>query len=102
MTTPVSSRLLIGALAGLTATSLMTTAMWRLHTRLPREERYALPPREITERLMPGATSEELLRDASLLAHFGYGAVSGALIAAGVGARQRHGVGALLGVGGVQ
>lgn len=94
----LSSRLIVGALAGLTATTFMTAAMRRLHARLPAIERYPLPPREITERLLPEGTLEAALQDASLLAHFGYGAASGALIAA-TGIRKGDAAGAALGVG---
>lgn len=99
MTVPrLSSRFVIGALAGLTATTFMTAAMRRLHGNLPVAERYPLPPREITERLAPEAAGEGALRDASLLAHFGYGAATGALIA-GAGTRKGDAAGAALGVG---
>jgi hypothetical protein len=46
------TRVLPGALAGFSATALMTALMWRLHRRLPAGERYPLPPREITERIV--------------------------------------------------
>ena len=69
-------RLVYGSLAGLAATLPMTAAMGRLHRRLPENQRYALPPREIVAAAggpeRPGAT---------LLAHFGYGALTGALFA---------------------
>ena len=55
----ITSRLIIGALAGLTATTAMTAAMRRLHRQLPARERYPLPPREITERLAPRVAGEE-------------------------------------------
>lgn len=93
----LSSRLIVGALAGLTATTFMTAAMRRLHAKLPAAERYPLPPREITERLVPEGMGEAGLRDASLLAHFGYGAATGALIAA-AGTRRGDATGAALGV----
>jgi len=95
---PLSSRLIVGALAGLTATSFMTAAMRRLHTRLPAIDRYPLPPREITERLAPEGMREAGSRDASLLAHFGYEAATGALIAA-AGTRKSDVTGAALGLG---
>ena len=94
----ITSRLIIGALAGLTATTAMTAAMRRLHRQLPAMERYPLPPREITERLAPRVAGEDGLRDASLLAHFGYGAGTGALIAA-AGTKRTDVAGAALGAG---
>ena len=57
------SRLMIGALAGITATTVMTATMRRLHSKLPDEEKYPLPPREITERIAPEETGDEALRD---------------------------------------
>lgn len=94
----LSSRLLIGALAGITATTMMTAAMRRLHAGLPKEERYPLPPREITERLSPDNPGDDSLRDRSLAAHFAYGAATGAMIGV-AGTRPRESVGALLGAG---
>ena len=76
-----------GGMAGLIATIPMTISMllgWRL---LPKRERYPLPPREIigefTER-MGGRESdftETELTAATLLAHFGYGALTGSTYA---------------------
>jgi hypothetical protein len=91
-----SSRLLLGALAGLTATTAMTATMRRLHARLPTGERYPLPPREITERVMPGAGDELGIRDRALVAHFAYGAATGALIAA-AGTKHTDSAGAVMG-----
>jgi hypothetical protein len=96
MTAPLASRLLSGALAGLTATTAMTAAMRRLHAALSPEERYPLPPREITERLVPDDLSETAVRDSALAAHFAYGAVVGALLAAGA-PRQGAKAGAVAG-----
>ncbi len=67
-----------GALAGLCATMAMTMVMRRLHEALPPDERYPLPPREITERALP-VTSKHDAAATALLAHFGYGALTGAL-----------------------
>ncbi len=94
----LSSRLLIGALAGITATTMMTAAMRRLHAALPKKERYPLPPREITERLSPDNPDDESLRDRSLVAHFAYGAATGAVIGMAE-TRPRESLGALLGAG---
>ncbi|MGQ7791772.1 hypothetical protein ACUN0C_05110 [Faunimonas sp. B44] len=74
---------LLGGLAGIAATAAMTVAMRRLWRELPARERYPLPPREITERLvderLPGRRSEATLRHATVAAHFGFGAATGAL-----------------------
>ncbi len=74
---------LLGGLAGIAATAAMTVAMRRLWRGLPASERYPLPPREITERLvgdrLPGRRSEATLRHATVAAHFGFGAATGAL-----------------------
>lgn len=75
-------RLLIGALAGLSATSAMTAAMRRLHRHLPAEERYPLPPREIVETVAGVGSDEADLRDRSLAAHFAFGAAAGAVMTA--------------------
>lgn len=72
--------LAFGAVAGLCATMAMTAAMRRLHEALPPGERYPLPAREVTERALP----ESSRRDgsgAALQAHFGYGALTGAIYA---------------------
>lgn len=89
------TRLLFGALAGLVATGAMTAAMWRLHRRLPEPERYPLPPREITGQLMKGEP-EPTVRDTAMVAHFAYGAASGALVA-GLDERPSLSKGAALG-----
>jgi uncharacterized membrane protein YagU involved in acid resistance len=76
----LGARLVIGGIAGFVATMAMTTAMRRLHKRLPDKERYPLPPREIVDATLdppPAATP-----DLTLIAHFAYGAGCGALIAA--------------------
>lgn len=78
---PLSSRLLVGAIAGFVGTAAMTAAMRRMHGRLPAHERYPLPPREITETVAEprGETTAE---DLSLAAHFAFGAVTGSLLGA--------------------
>jgi hypothetical protein len=75
--------LVSGALAGAFATLPMTAAMRRLHRHLPPGERHPLPPREIVETVARAARLPPALggRDATLLAHFGYGALAGALFA---------------------
>lgn len=82
---PISSRrMLTGAIAGLVATFAMTAAMRQLHRRLPPEERYPLPPRELTERIMPEearrVAGESGVAEATVAAHFGYGAAAGAFL----------------------
>ncbi len=68
----------LGGIAGIVGTAAMTAVMTRLHHRLPPPEQYPLPPREITQRVLP-VRSERALQEASLLAHFGYGAAAGAI-----------------------
>lgn len=92
MTQGVGSRLIAGAIGGIVGTVAMTAAMRRLHSRLPAAEQYPLPPREITERLLPFLTDEET-KDASLLSHVAFGAVAGA------GMATAHATSALKGSG---
>src|SRR5690606_16778989 len=73
-------RLLVGGLSGIVATMAMTMAMRRMHRMLDREEAYPLPPREIIEELNP-ALHETKARATTLAAHFGFGALAGALYA---------------------
>ena len=73
-------RAMLGALAGVVATMAMTAAMRRFHGTLPVDERYPLPPREIIDSLET-EEDEQRLRDRTLLAHFGYGGLTGALFA---------------------
>jgi uncharacterized membrane protein YagU involved in acid resistance len=81
----LGSRLVIGAIAGFVGTMAMTMAMRRLHRRLPAEERYPLTPREIVD---SGAKQvgvdlpSEAAKDVSTAAHFAYGALTGAMLAA--------------------
>lgn len=69
----------IGAIAGVVATYAMTLAADRLHERLPARERYPLPPREITQSLLPARTGEHNLEAATLAGHALFGAAAGAL-----------------------
>ncbi len=81
----LTSRLLIGGIAGLAGTMAMTAAMRRLHRRLPAEERYPLTPREIVDsgsRQIGAALSDEAAKDVTTAVHFAYGAAMGAMIAA--------------------
>jgi uncharacterized membrane protein YagU involved in acid resistance len=73
-------KVLLGVLAGVAATMAMTATMRRLHTVLPDDERYPLPPREIVDRSVP-AVDEKNARLKTLLAHFGFGGLAGALFA---------------------
>lgn len=78
------NRYLAGALAGLLATFPMTAVMQGLHRRLPPDERYPLPPREITGELARRAGVDDSLSEdervaATHLLHYGYGAAAGAL-----------------------
>jgi hypothetical protein len=77
----ITSKLLVGAIAGVVGTAVMSAAMRRLFAALPADEQYPMPPREVTERTFPGL-SEPAERDATLLSHFGFGAAAGALVAA--------------------
>jgi uncharacterized membrane protein YagU involved in acid resistance len=73
-----------GAIAGTIATIPMTLVMINLFPRLPIEQRYPLPPRLIIESLQESGQMRPSMDDASathttLLAHFAYGAATGAL-----------------------
>ena len=76
----LASRLIIGGIAGFVATMAMTSAMRRLHRKLPDNERYPLTPREITDRAL--APPARIAPDLTLAAHFAYGAGCAALLAA--------------------
>lgn len=79
----VGSRLLIGAIAGIAGTLVMTAAMRRMHEKLPPNERYPLTPREIIDSTAGKADipiEGEQAKDATTAAHFAYGAASGALL----------------------
>lgn len=77
--------LLIGGLAGLLATGPMTVAMNLLFKRLPRSERYPLPPARITtrvaSRLGMGRAVDQPDQHALLttVVHYGFGSAMGAL-----------------------
>lgn len=96
------SAALRGAIAGLAATAPMTLAMALMHRQLPPHERYPLPPSEITA----VAEREALGRDldpethaaATLAAHFGYGAATGAIYGALAGERPGPASGAGFGL----
>lgn len=76
----LAARLVIGGIAGFVATMAMTSAMRRLHGKLPAKERYPLTPREIVDATLDPPRS--IAPDLTLAAHFAYGAGCGALLAA--------------------
>ena len=81
----LSSRLLIGAIAGFAGTLAMTAAMRRMHDRLPEKERYPLTPRELVDiaaDTVDVALPNETAKDVTTAGHFLYGAASGALLGA--------------------
>jgi uncharacterized membrane protein YagU involved in acid resistance len=90
----LGSRLVIGAVAGFVGTMAMTSAMRRLHQRLPPKERYPLTPRELVDSVL--APPDELARDITVASHFAYGAACGALMAA-AGTRPGTATGAATG-----
>jgi uncharacterized membrane protein YagU involved in acid resistance len=81
----LGTKLLIGGIAGFAGTLAMTAAMRRMHRRLPVKERYPLTPREIVDsgaKQVHAALPDQPARDLTLAAHFAYGALVGAMIAA--------------------
>jgi hypothetical protein len=72
-----------GAIAGLLATVPMTLSMKLMHQQLPAHEQYPLPPSEIMTVAEEASLGEHLdpleHTAATLVAHFGYGAMAGAL-----------------------
>lgn len=96
------ARVILGAICGVVATGPMTVVMVLWHRRLPRRERYALPPREITGAVAARAGVDldaETISTATLLAHFGYGGAAGALYGALPAAHGRRPVAAGLMLG---
>ena len=78
------NRASVGALAGIAATAAMTAAMTLLFRHLSSRSRYPLPPRELIEALDPTrriVTTDRARARATTFAHFGYGALTGALFA---------------------
>jgi uncharacterized membrane protein YagU involved in acid resistance len=78
---------LIGAAVGTVATVPMTVFWEVMHERLPGEPPRPLPPREVAEALAVKAgvsrqMSETQMEWLALAAHFGYGAVTGAIFGA--------------------
>lgn len=96
-----ASALVAGLLAGFLATVPMTAVMISGRRRLPPEEQYALPPREIVDSAAEktGAAQEmdeTERREVTALAHFGFGAAAGG--AYGVLAERVPGPAALKGI----
>jgi uncharacterized membrane protein YagU involved in acid resistance len=77
--------LLTGLIAGFIGTAAMTVAMEAMYRRLPKQEQYPLPPREITvatlERLHMEPVDEQSTLSWTLALHFGYGSAGGTLYA---------------------
>ncbi|MGZ3677132.1 MAG: hypothetical protein ACXWQR_01005, partial [Ktedonobacterales bacterium] len=78
------TEIVAGACAGLIATVPMTAVMEAVFRRLPREQRYPLPPAEITDRVIERSTMGRQLEPPqhlalTLAAHFAYGAAAGAV-----------------------
>lgn len=71
-------RLLLGVIAGIAATSAMTSVMTRAARHLPPDEQYPLPPREIIDDVRPPGDRAT----ATLAAHYAFGAATGALYTA--------------------
>lgn len=90
-----ASDLLVGGLAGIVGTFAMTVAKRQLYPMLDSRERYPLPPREITQGLGEKATGHRLSRggmiNATLAAHFGFGAANGLLFTL-LGLHRQHAV----------
>lgn len=78
------NRYLAGALGGLLATVPMTVSLARWHSKLPSEQQYPLPQREITENVVDRLPvqkprSDRSMTVLSLAAHFAFGAAAGSL-----------------------
>lgn len=77
------NRYVAGAIGGLLATVPMTAVMTTLFQKLQPPQQYPLPPREITEVVVDRITHRNIgdrpLTYLSLIAHFAYGAATGAL-----------------------
>jgi hypothetical protein len=84
-----TTRLILGSVSGLAASGMMSVYMNLTHRLLPREQKYHLPPKEITLALaaragMSDEISEEPVKTmATGAGHFGYGALGGILFSMG-------------------
>lgn len=81
------NRLIAGAVAGLAATVPMSITMGAMFARLPRREKYPLPPREITDEVLHETGLRKHLSERSIAAltvasHFGYGTECGVVYGA--------------------
>jgi len=78
-------RIASGSLAGLLAAGPMGLLMVAWQKLLPKREQYALPPEQITEKVIERAGLDDISqkkvarRVATWLSHFGYGAAAGSL-----------------------
>jgi putative membrane protein len=73
-----------GGIAGFVATIPMTVVMLGIHRLLPRHERYALPPEQITHEVLTAikgrfSTGKDERKALTLPLHFGFGAAAGAV-----------------------
>lgn len=87
------NRLLAGALAGTLGTYTMTVVAEKLFGKLPSEQQYPLPPREITQDVAERAAGrpiddDALMTDATVSSHFLFGAAAGTLFT-GLGLHRR-------------
>jgi uncharacterized membrane protein YagU involved in acid resistance len=100
----IETELLIGAIAGVVATTAMTLSMAAMFRRLAHPERYPLPPRELTEQAAAAAGArhamdEPQMQAATLASHFGFGALMGSLYATVFRRRHAPDVGSGIGFG---
>lgn len=73
-------KMIFGALAGLTATTAMTCFMRLTFDHLPMQHRYPLPPRELTDAVAStGSDRHPDKAGLTVVAHFAYGSLAGAL-----------------------
>ena len=99
--------LITGAVAGLIATVPMTLAMKMMHSQLPEEEQYPLPPRLIVENAAEKSGLDDDLDEGdevrlTLASHFAYGAATGAIYNGAMGmagAKPTAATGAVYGLG---
>jgi|SRR5690606_3071357 len=78
------NKILISAIAGAIATTPMTLVMTYLHKRLPSTKKNALAPRTITKELSDKTGIDKMMNEkgivnATMISHFSYGAISGAM-----------------------
>ena len=100
----IETDVVIGAVAGVVATTAMTLSMAAMFRHLARSERYPLPPRELTERTaasagIRGGMDETQVQAATLVSHFGFGALMGGLYVPLFHGRRAPGAGSGVGFG---